>query len=215
MPEGQIKLVRRLIQAQDDPGKQRIRAWLRELDDEQLSSIGLTPEGHSRPAPLNFGTLRKPVATELTMLERNHSVPLSSFVQAERLARVERGSVIKACVRGTMRRFAEWLRVLGVLSIRLARDLAAKRVLRRAIRELHQLDDRMLADIGISRGEIEPAVRNGLPTRVTHTGASHHARHLIRGPRFVSEHTLSAGKRRLRLFRQSGSTNPGPGHVNA
>ena len=81
------------------------------------------------------------------MLERNNFVPLSSFVQAERLARVERGFVIKACVRGTMLRFAEWLRVLGVLSIRLARDLDAKRVLRRAIRELHQLDDRMLADI--------------------------------------------------------------------
>ena len=37
-------LVRRLVQAQDDPGKQRIRAWLRELDDEQLSSLGLTPQ---------------------------------------------------------------------------------------------------------------------------------------------------------------------------
>jgi hypothetical protein len=74
------------------------------------------------------------------MLERNNSVPLSSFVQAQRLARVERGFVIKACVRGTMRRFVEWLRVLGILRIRLARDLAAKRVLRSAIRELHQLD---------------------------------------------------------------------------
>jgi uncharacterized protein YjiS (DUF1127 family) len=37
-------LVRRLVQAQDDPGKQRIRAWLRNLDDEQLSSLGLTRE---------------------------------------------------------------------------------------------------------------------------------------------------------------------------
>ena len=108
------------------------------------------------------------------MLERNNSVPLSSFVQAARLAHVERGSVIKSCVLGTMRRFAEWLRVLGVLSIRLARDLSAKRLLRSAIHELHQLDDRMLADIGITRGEIESA--DGLPTRVTHTGASHHAR---------------------------------------
>jgi hypothetical protein len=37
--------VRRLAQAQDDPAKQRIRAWLREIDDEQLSSsLGLTPE---------------------------------------------------------------------------------------------------------------------------------------------------------------------------
>jgi uncharacterized protein YjiS (DUF1127 family) len=37
-------LVRRLIQAHDDPGKQRIRAGLRELDDEQLSNLGLIAE---------------------------------------------------------------------------------------------------------------------------------------------------------------------------
>jgi uncharacterized protein YjiS (DUF1127 family) len=146
------------------------------------------------------------------MLERNNFVPLSSFVRAERLARVERGFVIKACVRGTMRRFAEWLRVLGVLSIRLARDLAAKRVLRSAIHELHQLDDRMLADIGITRGEIESAVHNGLPTRVTNTVASHHARRdtssadlaLFRNPPYRQGTTPL-------LLRQSDSTNPVPG----
>jgi uncharacterized protein YjiS (DUF1127 family) len=37
-------LVRRLVQARDDPGKQRIRAWLSALDDEQLSNLGLTAE---------------------------------------------------------------------------------------------------------------------------------------------------------------------------
>jgi hypothetical protein len=37
-------LVRRLVQARDDPAKQRISAWLRGLDDEQLSGIGLTPD---------------------------------------------------------------------------------------------------------------------------------------------------------------------------
>ena len=37
-------LVRRLAQAQDDPGKQRIRAWLSALDNEQLSNLGLTSE---------------------------------------------------------------------------------------------------------------------------------------------------------------------------
>jgi hypothetical protein len=37
-------LVRRLVQARDDPAKQRIRAWLSALDDEQLSGLGLTPE---------------------------------------------------------------------------------------------------------------------------------------------------------------------------
>ena len=31
-------------QACSGSGKQRIRAWLRELDDEQLASFGLTPE---------------------------------------------------------------------------------------------------------------------------------------------------------------------------
>ena len=37
-------LVRRLVQAQDDPAKHRIRAWLCDLNDEQLSSLGCTFE---------------------------------------------------------------------------------------------------------------------------------------------------------------------------
>jgi len=37
-------LVRRLVQANDDPAKQRIRRWLSEIDDERLLSFGLTPE---------------------------------------------------------------------------------------------------------------------------------------------------------------------------
>ena len=37
-------LVRRLVQARNDPAKERIRTWLRDLDDGQLSSLGLTPE---------------------------------------------------------------------------------------------------------------------------------------------------------------------------
>jgi uncharacterized protein YjiS (DUF1127 family) len=183
--QARSSLVRRLSHAQDDPGKQRIRAWLRELDDEQLSSLGLTPEDMHVLRTEFPGIIRKPVATELTMFERNNSVPLSSFVQAERLARVERALVIKACMRGTTRRFAEWLRVVGVLSVRLARDLAAKRLLRSAIRELHQLDDRMLADMGITRGEIESVVRNGL----THTEASHQVRRDT--PRCSADLTLS------------------------
>ena len=55
-------LVRRLVQAQDDPAKRRIRGWLRDLDDAQLSSLGLTsddiailrdtqPTGSSRREP--------------------------------------------------------------------------------------------------------------------------------------------------------------------
>jgi len=37
-------LVRRLVEAQDDPAKHRIRGWLSDLDDAQLSSLGLTSE---------------------------------------------------------------------------------------------------------------------------------------------------------------------------
>jgi len=37
-------LVRRLVQAEDDPGKRRIRGWLSDLDDAQLLSLGLTSE---------------------------------------------------------------------------------------------------------------------------------------------------------------------------
>ena len=37
-------LVRRVVQAQDDPAKQRIRRWLSEISDERLLGFGLTPE---------------------------------------------------------------------------------------------------------------------------------------------------------------------------
>jgi hypothetical protein len=37
-------LVRRLVQARDDPAKERIRGWLRDIDDERLLNFGLTRE---------------------------------------------------------------------------------------------------------------------------------------------------------------------------
>jgi hypothetical protein len=38
-------LIRRLVRARNDPGKDRIRMWLTKLDDAQLRSrLGLTPE---------------------------------------------------------------------------------------------------------------------------------------------------------------------------
>jgi len=39
--------------------------------------------------------------------------------------------------------------------------LKSRRQIRRAVNELLALDDRMLADIGVSRGEIFNAVRHG------------------------------------------------------
>jgi hypothetical protein len=37
-------LVRRLVRAKDDPGKQRIRRWLCAINDERLLDFGLTTE---------------------------------------------------------------------------------------------------------------------------------------------------------------------------
>ena len=43
-PTAGSSLVRRLVQAKDDPAKQRIRARLSEIDDERLFGLGLTSE---------------------------------------------------------------------------------------------------------------------------------------------------------------------------
>jgi hypothetical protein len=49
-------LVRRLVQARDDPAKQRIRRWLSDINDERLLSFGLTQEDIA----LLRGTLSSP-----------------------------------------------------------------------------------------------------------------------------------------------------------
>ena len=100
------------------------------------------------------------------MSQTHNCTPLFSFFECEQQARIKRNLVIQACIRGTMRAFAQWLRVLVLRGRRWARGLAAKQRLRSAVRELERLDDRMLADIGVTRGEIESAVRDGLAIRV-------------------------------------------------
>ena len=94
------------------------------------------------------------------------SPPISSF-ELERQASIERDRAIAACARAATRATTKWLRRLVRRSRQMARDWAAKRRQRRAIRELERLDDRALKDIGVRRCEIEFAVRNGLPARVS------------------------------------------------
>ena len=51
-------LARRLVRARNDPGKERIRMWLLDLDDAQLQSrLGLTLE--------DIAVLRGPALTQL------------------------------------------------------------------------------------------------------------------------------------------------------
>ena len=93
------------------------------------------------------------------------SPPISSF-ELQRQASIERSLVIAACTRAAVRATTKWLRMLVLRGKKKARDLAAERRRRSAIRELARLDDRALKDIGVRRCEIEFAVRNGLPARM-------------------------------------------------
>ena len=65
-----------------------------------------------------------------------------------------------------MRATTKWLRKLVLRGRKMARDWAAERRRRSAIRELERLDDRALKDIGVRRCEIEFVLRNGLPARM-------------------------------------------------
>jgi uncharacterized protein YjiS (DUF1127 family) len=115
------------------------------------------------------------------MFKKDNFIPPLSSHQLHRQASVERNLAIQACMRAAVRASARWLCMLVLRSMRLARDLAAERRQRSAIRELHRFDDRTLKDIGVRQDEIEFAVRNGLPTRggkpSQHrwNSASHHA----------------------------------------
>lgn len=63
LPPAGSGLVRRLVRARNDPGKERIRMWLIDLDDAQLrSGLGLTLEDI---AVLRGGTTRNPRPSRL------------------------------------------------------------------------------------------------------------------------------------------------------
>ncbi len=73
--------------------------------------------------------------------------------------------VLGCCVRGVPQRARSAGRGFdqppaGTLA-RSCTELVHRHLVRRAIRELHLFDDRMLKDIGISRSEIESVVRHG------------------------------------------------------
>jgi uncharacterized protein YjiS (DUF1127 family) len=63
--------------------------------------------------------------------------------------------IINAGMHAVANRLARWFRVLALANARLARNLAAERRRQRTICALDHLDDRMLADIGMNRGQIE------------------------------------------------------------
>jgi len=103
------------------------------------------------------------------MLRFDHRIRQFPYLELERQIRIERSLAVSAFVRDVVYAFARWARVLAFRGVRLVRSLAAERRRRKAIFELQRFDDRNLADMGVTRGEIESAVRNGRPKRSAQT----------------------------------------------
>jgi uncharacterized protein YjiS (DUF1127 family) len=92
--------------------------------------------------------------------QTNPIEPMSSY-QLMRWARQERTALMASCLQTVAiylaTSLADCVRYFGKLARRTAHEL----YLRHATRTLQQFDDRILADIGLRRAEIEHAVRNG------------------------------------------------------
>jgi uncharacterized protein YjiS (DUF1127 family) len=106
---------------------------------------------------------------EPTMLKFDNRIRQFPYFELERQVRIERDIAVRAFMRDVLCAFAHWVRVLALRGVQLVRSLAAERSQRRAVFELQQFDDRALADMGLKRGEIEVAVRNGRTRHLTQT----------------------------------------------
>jgi uncharacterized protein YjiS (DUF1127 family) len=84
-----------------------------------------------------------------------------------RWARQERNALMAAYLRSAALFFSKSLGVYVRYFGKLARRMAHEMYVRNATRTLQQFDDRILADIGMRRREIEHAVRKGRLTRNT------------------------------------------------
>lgn len=107
------------------------------------------------------------------MLKHGNHILQFPYIEIERQIRIERSLAISAFVRDALCTIARWLRIFALKGVRLVRGLAAERKRRKAVFELQGFDDRSLADMGVTRGEIEFVVRNG---RTRHLGQAAEAR---------------------------------------
>jgi uncharacterized protein YjiS (DUF1127 family) len=101
------------------------------------------------------------------MSEQIKSIERMSSYHRMRRERQERNAQVAAYLRRAalflLNLPGVYVRYFGKLACRLAHEV----YVRNATRTLQQFDDRILADIGVRRGEIEHAVRKGRLTRST------------------------------------------------
>jgi uncharacterized protein YjiS (DUF1127 family) len=101
------------------------------------------------------------------MSEQIKPIHRMSSYQLVRWSRQERNAQVAAYLRSSAFFLSSSLGVYVRYLGKLARRLAHEVYVRNATRTLQQFDDRILADIGMRRGEIEHAVRRGRLTRKT------------------------------------------------
>ena len=143
-------LVRRLVQAQDDPAKRRIRAWLRDLHDAQLSGLGLTSEG--------IAVLRDKFEPSRAVAEQTADGGIcKGEKESSKMADIE--TILSASARLHGRATQSVSRSVVRVLQRWWAAYTAWRLDRRAIADLLSMSDRDLRDIGINRCEILRAVR--------------------------------------------------------
>jgi uncharacterized protein YjiS (DUF1127 family) len=116
---------------------------------------------------------------------------LPSLYEIERRARLERSLAAAAILRSVGAGIAAALRFVGRGCVKLVRDLVAERRMQRNMRELEKLDDRMLADIGLHRGEIGSVVRHGRHAPIPPMTPAH--------PRRMRHSATTAGKPSARI----------------
>jgi uncharacterized protein YjiS (DUF1127 family) len=92
--------------------------------------------------------------------QSNPIEPMSSY-QLRRWARQERSVLMASYLQSVAIYLATSLANCARYFGKLARHAAHELYLRHATQTLQQFDDRILADIGLRRAEIEHAVRNG------------------------------------------------------
>jgi len=87
--------------------------------------------------------------------------PISVYQRHIRAAHQARSAEVHRLLGGAGRGIAAAGRLLLSPLLRAVRQMSRERRLRAAMRELHAMDDRLLADMGLRREDIDDAVRSG------------------------------------------------------
>jgi uncharacterized protein YjiS (DUF1127 family) len=112
----------------------------------------------------------------MTMYDFNDPMPRLPSYEFERQVHIHRNILMRAFLRSAARSIASLVRDLARSCVKLVEWLAAWWRLQNDIRSLQIFSDRMLADIGVSRHDVDRLVRNGRPAPAWRTPVTYSRR---------------------------------------